>query len=105
MRRFHPLRFAGFLVLVAVAITVAAFAVMLLWNWLIPPLAGWHSLSFIQALGLLVLCRILFGGFRGRIGPWGHGRFRHMTAEERERFRQEMRARCGWHEQPREQQG
>ena len=105
MRGFHPLKIAGFLVLIVVAIGVAAFAVMLLWNWLIPSLAGWHNLSFIQALGLLVLCRILFGGLRGRGGPWRHGRFRHMTPEERERFRGEMRARCGWPREPREQQG
>jgi len=105
MRRFHPLRIAGFLVLVAVAISVAALAVMVLWNWLVPSLAGWHNLTFIQALGLLVLCRILFGGLHGRRGPWGHGRFRHMTPEERERFREQMRSRCGWQQQPHEQQG
>ena len=38
--------------------------VMHLWNWLLPPLFGWHTVGFWQALGLLVLCRILFGGFR-----------------------------------------
>jgi hypothetical protein len=37
--------------------------VMHLWNWLLPMLFGWHQISFWQALGLLVLCRILFGGF------------------------------------------
>jgi hypothetical protein len=73
-----------------------------LWNWLLPPLFGWHELTFWQALGLLALCRILFGRFGFR-GP-GRSNFRrrmaerweHMTPEERERFRQGMRGRCGF---------
>ena len=39
--------------------------VMHLWNWLLPTLFGWRQISFWQALGLLVLCRILFGGWGG----------------------------------------
>jgi hypothetical protein len=76
--------------------------VLHLWNWLLPPLFGWREVTFWQALGLLALCRILFGGFGGR----GSGRssFRrrmdercqHMTPEERERFRQGVRARWGF---------
>jgi hypothetical protein len=75
--------------------------VMHLWNWLAPVLFGWRQISFWQALGLLVLCRILFGG----VGPGGHrGRgprrrraeqWEAMTPEEREKFRQSWRARCG----------
>jgi MFS family permease len=75
--------------------------VLHLWNWLLPPLFGWRQLTFWQALGLLALCRILFGGFRWH-GP-GRSRFRsrmkercaNMTPEERERFRQHMRERFG----------
>ena len=75
------------------AIGIFGFLTMELWNWLMPALFGWHPLSFWKALGLLVLCRILFGGFRG--GP-GHGmhwrrrireRWAVMTPEEREKFR------------------
>ena len=75
--------------------------VMLLWNWLLPPLFGWRLLTFWQALGLLALCRILFGGF-GFHGSGGHGirrrvkeRCENMTPEERERFRERMRDRFG----------
>ena len=89
---------------VAVVILVFGFVVMSLWNWLMPPLFGWRVINFSQALGLLVLTRILFGGFRGR--PAGHlfwrrrmmERWEQMTPEEREKFREGMRARCGhWH--------
>jgi hypothetical protein len=75
--------------------------VMQLWNWLLPPLFGWHLIGFWQALGLLTLCRILFGGL-GSHGSARSGfrrrmkeRCEHMTPEERERFRQRMRERFG----------
>jgi len=87
-------RIPKFLGIAIVAIAVVTFVVMMLWNWLAPVLFGWHAITFWQALGLLVLCRLLFGGFR-RGGGWGHGRWRRrmmerwdaMTPEERERLR------------------
>ena len=68
--------------------------VMNLWNWLAPALFGFREVTFWQALGLLALCRILFGGFRlGGDSPRSKRRCRkerwdQMTSEERERFRQ-----------------
>jgi hypothetical protein len=76
--------------------------VMHLWNWLLPPLFGWRQLTFWQALGLLALCRILFGGFGGhRSGRPGfrnrmRGGCEPRTPEEREQFRQRMRERFGF---------
>jgi len=71
-----------------------------LWNWLLPPLFGWHLITFWQGLGILVLCRILFGSHGWRHRPGGSNfrrrmreRCSHMTPEERERFRQAMRER------------
>ncbi|MDR2041792.1 MAG: hypothetical protein LBP98_05680 [Tannerella sp.] len=68
--------------------------VMWLWNWLIPATIGWKTLHFWQALGMLALARILFGGFGGFGGHWMHGhshshlyeKWRKMTPEERETF-------------------
>ena len=51
--------FVGFVVF----IVVGGFVVQLLWNWLLPPILGVREVTFWQALGLLALCRILFGGF------------------------------------------
>lgn len=64
--------------------------VRLLWNWLTPPLFGLPVITFWQALGLLALCRILFGGcgFRGSHRS-------HRTPEERERIRVALRRRFG----------
>jgi hypothetical protein len=79
------------LVALALFIFVGGALVMLLWNWLLPPLFGWPVVTFWQALGLLALCRILFGGFAR------HGGYRsYRTPEERERMRQRLRARFGF---------
>ncbi len=83
------------IVAMALFALVGGEVVMHLWNWLLPPLFGWRALTFWQALGLLALCRILFGGLGGH-GPRQHrgwkwrDRCRKMTPEEREKFRRAM---------------
>ena len=69
--------------------------VRLLWNWLLPQLFGVPQVTFWQALGLLALGRILFGGFGPHGGSGSHYRRRWeaMTPEERERIRERIRAR------------
>jgi len=87
------------LLVVPLFIFIGGTVVMQLWNWLMPALFGWHPLTFWQALGLLALCRILFGGFGmhgGRSRMRREGRWSSMTPEERERFRQSIRERCGF---------
>ena len=81
----------------AVFIWIGGEVVMHLWNWLLPMLFGWRQITFWQALGLLVLCRILFGNLGGHGSGRGPGskRWEKMTPEEREKLRQGMRARCG----------
>lgn len=92
-----PLAIGGFLLFIAIGGEV----VRLLWNWLLPPLFGWRQITFWQAVGLLALCRILFGGLGGRgfsrssVRRRMSERWERMTPEERERLRKGMRARCG----------
>jgi hypothetical protein len=90
------------IVFVPVFVAVFGSIVMLLWNWLVPALFGGPSIGFWQALGLLVLSRILLGGFhggRGGHGPWRRRmfeRWERMTPEEREKVRAAMRSHgCG----------
>lgn len=94
-------------IFVAAPLAIVAFiviggeVVMHLWNWLLPMLFGWRQITFWQAVGLLALCRILFGGWGGRGGHRPNFRRRmaekweRMTPEEREKFRQRMGSRCG----------
>lgn len=91
-----------FLPLVVLVIVLVGYLFMSLWNWLMPALFGLHVITFWQALGLLILCKILFGGFRGRYGRGGNWRWRrgmrarweYMSPEEREKFRQGLRDLC-----------
>ena len=95
---------------IALFMALGGWIVQHLWNGLLPPLFGWRMITFWQALALLVLCRILFGGFSGG-GHRGMGmrrrmrermeerwaeRWEKMTPAEREKFRQGMHARCGF---------
>jgi len=61
----------GFLLFIAAGGAI----VQLLWNWLLPEILSVRAISFWQALGLLALSRILFGGFgwRGRHRGWRSG--------------------------------
>src|SRR5215467_8680893 len=92
----------GFKVALFLTIAIAGFgqAVLHLWNWLMPSLFGLHAITFWQAVGLLALSWILFGGWRGFGGrPVDKSRWRRrmmerwdqMTPEEREKFRAGMR--------------
>lgn len=101
MRFFRPIKFGlGFLVIVAGFSAV----VMLLWNCLMPSIFGLGVISFWQSLGLLVLARLLFGGFGkfGRAHRFGHHHHHHnplfdkwaeMSDEERKEFIQNKRQR------------
>ena len=85
--------------LIALFLLIGGEVVMHLWNWLLPELFGWHQITFWQGLGLLVLCRILFGGLGHGGGPRGprgrHCRGGRLTSEEREKFRDVVRSRWG----------
>jgi hypothetical protein len=78
---------------VAAFITIGGEVVKALWNALLPEIFGWKQITFWQALGLLVLCRILFGNMGGRFSNRSRSRPRlaelwdRMTPEEREAFR------------------
>jgi hypothetical protein len=82
--------------------------VMLLWNAILPDLVRANRINYWQAVGLLALCRILFGNFGGRgPGPRHRGfgpdagmrdrmrdKWMQMTPEERTRFRADWQDRC-----------
>jgi hypothetical protein len=87
------------------------WAVFSLWNWLMPAIFGLPAVTYGQALGLMLLCWILFGGFRGGRsgGGWRYGmrrRWQRMSPEEREEFIQGLRTRWGGvHPSPPGEQG
>lgn len=94
MRNSGKLRGALAILFFIALFALAGLAVMYLWNLLIPAVIGWSAINYWQALGFMVLTRILFGGF-GKFGPFGH--FGHHpgafwgSREEHERFHEQMR--------------
>lgn len=103
-------RTAGFWIKRAIFIPIAVVAgifvfgsvVMLLWNNLLPALFGIGTITFWQALGILVLSKILFGGFGG--GHKGHkchcsshhdhGKWMHLSSEEKEKIKSAWGDKC-----------
>ena len=96
-------------VFVLIAALLLGAIVQWLWNAILPDAAHFNPISYWQAVGLFVLCKILFGSFRGpgphrRHSKWHKfkGKFgreeaiawkrkwMNMTDEERIKFRQEM---------------
>ncbi|HEX8426687.1 hypothetical protein [Hymenobacter sp.] len=100
------LRGLKFALLAVLFVAAIGFITMSLWNWLVPDLFRGPEISFPQTLGLLLLSRILFGGFHkgARAEAWSRrrkmmrekmeSRMASLSPEEQEKFRQKMRATC-----------
>lgn len=99
-------KIVGFVVMGAVVLLALGGAVMLLWNAVIPDVLNTPEITYWQAIGLLALTHILFRGvghFSYRRG-WKSRNWKEkfekklaaMTPDEREKFREEWKKRCGW---------
>ena len=98
------LRCARIGLLAIAGLAVLGGLVMALWNWLVPPLfVGAQPLGYWQALGLLLLCRILFGRFPGRrCGRRHKARCAPLTPDERERLARRWGCRTGARDETRD---
>lgn len=105
-KRWFPMKKVFvFPVIAAAAVFLFGWAVMLLWNAILPVVFKVGAITYWQAVGLLVLCRILFGGFRGGPGgfrggrphfgwpPFSRGKWMNMSEEERAKFKEEWERR------------
>ena len=90
---------------VAAILALVSYVVMQLWNNLLPDILHVTTITFWQAMGIFVLCKILFGfGPKGGRGgaPWMRRkqmmqeRLSGMSPEERERFKEQMESRFAW---------
>ena len=91
MREYAMRRMIMFFPIVLVFAALVGFVVMSLWNWLMPAIFGLTKITYWQAWGLLILGRLLVGGFR--MGSHRPSRRRvmekwtRMSPEERAKFR------------------
>lgn len=101
-KKFWVKKIVGFIVLAITITALLGFVVMSLWNNILAVVLPVSVISFWQALGILVLSKILFGGFNGGCGGHRGGHWKKemqekwqgMTPEEREKIKQEWRSRC-----------
>jgi hypothetical protein len=101
---FYRGRFIFIPIAIAAFVALTGFVVMSLWNYLIPVIFHLGMITFWQAVGIFVLCKILFGfggkgrGMRGG-APWMRNRmeerFKNMTPEDREKFKAKWEQKCG----------
>ena len=90
--------------IIILAVLLLGLVVMLLWNFIFPEALHAERITYWQAVGLLVLCRILFFGFKRpgshqrpgmwRAGPPWRQKWMNMSDEERTKFREEWEKRC-----------
>ena len=108
MKKFWFKKIFFFILCFAGAVLFFGAIVMGLWNAILPEVLGVKAITFLQALGILLLSKLLFGGFSGRRwGGRGHEwkkqmkeKWNGMTPEEREKFKTEWKNRCGaWNRQ------
>ncbi|NVO18648.1 MAG: hypothetical protein HXX13_03060 [Bacteroidetes bacterium] len=99
----HYKRRYWFFLLIPVFLFSAAWIVMLLWNAILPEVVHAGLITYWQALGLLVLSRILFGGFGHHRGHSPHTfhkarelrqKWAQMSDEEKQKFKEEFKNRC-----------
>jgi len=104
MKKFWVRKVAFFILFFIGAVLLFGAIVMGLWNAILPAVLGVKAITFLQALGILLLSKILFGGFGGKRwggrhrGEWQHRmkeKWENMNPEEREKFKAEWRNRCG----------
>ena len=69
----------GFVILGIIGAVVLAFLfgyfVMLLWNWIMPAIFGLGTVNFWQAVGVIILARLIFGGFKHSHRDKDHRKF------------------------------
>jgi len=102
-RSFWARRILFLIPIAAFAILVFGGIVMLLWNNVLAVVLNISTISFVQALGILVLSKILFssfggGGYSRRNYFWKRRmqeKWATMTPEEKERFKEQWNDRCG----------
>ena len=106
MKGFWLKKAIGMVVCAALAIVALGFVIMTLWNHILVTVLSVKAITYTQALGIFVLSKLLFGGFRGKgcgcgnsCGLRGKGRemkekWQNMMPEERETFKQNWRSRC-----------
>lgn len=100
-KKFRMVKIACFILIAIAFMALLAYVVMLLWNNVLVEVLRVSAITFWQALGILVLSKILFGGLKGGYGGYKQHwknkmqeKWQSMSPEEREKVKEEWGNRC-----------
>ena len=100
-KNFWIKKCVGFAILAIAFAALLSYVVMYLWNGVLVDVASVKTITYPQAIGILVLSKILFGGFKKNWGGRGHEwkqnlkeKWQNMDSDEREKFKKDWRNRC-----------
>ncbi len=72
-------------------------AVWVLWNWLIPEIFNGPKITFVQAMGLLLLSRVLIGFGHAGKNKWNYNYKKEGFSDiEKEHLKHKFMEKCGW---------
>lgn len=81
------LKIVGGIIIGGAFVFLYIYAFMSLWNWIVPEVFTGPKITFLHALGLMLLAKMLFGGFHNKSGGCGSWKSR-KKAEWKQRFKQ-----------------
>ena len=102
-RKSRPPKIIFFALVAGLFIIGFSVVVMFLWNAILPDLLGVNEIHFWQAAGLLILSRILFGGFpfsksyknhTSRRRAYWKDKWMNLSEEEKSKFKARWKDRC-----------
>lgn len=102
MKKYWMKKIPIVILIAGTAIFAFSGVVMLLWNAVLASVLHISTITFFQAMGILLLAKILFGGFRGRRNCGGGGRhwkmhmwkkWAGMSPEQQEQFKSSIQMR------------
>ncbi len=74
------------IVFAAIIAIVLGYVVMHLWNWLMPDLFSITTITFWQSVGVVVLARLIFGGFKHPHNDKHHEKFAEKFRKKHPKF-------------------
>lgn len=100
-KRFYPIKILFFIGVFILIIIMVSYLVMFLWNSILVGVTGVKPLNFWKAAGLLILAKVLIGGFRGHKPSWKHSSFNdkrkkwiEMSKDERQEAKLRWKDHC-----------
>lgn len=110
MKKHWGFKIVGAIVIGGAFVFLYIFAFKSLWNWIVPAVFKGPTITFLHAFGIMLLAKMLFGGFHGKSGKCGGGwknrkkqfwkqrfkdKWQHMSEEEKAALKNKFKSKFG----------